>query len=182
MNTLKELAEVRFYDPSELVQREVLRRIYRTALIKDKMFWFLPEGEYIVIRCSKKFVPAIKKIQSDLEKELLTGRFEYSGWIENSDDVMEHADAFTKIMHECSVIALEDNYRPFELFERITHCIFLEFRERIENEYPSCNKRTLEPTVLTNLAIGRAEIEGFCQGKRYSELTEKGSLGENPTL
>ena len=182
MNTIKTLAEVRFYHPSELVQREVLRLVYGTGLIKDKMFWFLPEGEYTVIRCSKKFVPAIKKMQTDLEKELLAGKFEYSSWIEQSEDIRKHADAFTKIMHECSVIALEDDYRPYQLFERITHCIFLEFRERIENEYPSANKRILEPTVLTNIAIARAEIEGFCQGKRYSELTEKGSLGENPAI
>jgi len=166
MTIIKEMQEVRIYYFESNGQRQAMELIYKAGLKKDKLFWFLPEPKYLVIRYSKKFDSLIKKLQTE---SFYPVKFEYSNWIEASDDVAKHADAFTKIMHECSVIALEGGFEPFRLFERIAHCMFLTFSEAFEIQYPKIT-RLREAAVLTNIAIGRAETEGFAQGKNAQEV------------
>jgi hypothetical protein len=172
MTTIDSMLEVRICISDADAQRKAMRLFYLAGLKKDKLFWFLPEPGYLVIRYSKNFDGLIKRAQKESG-----GKFEYSSWIEASEDVAEHALAFTKIMHECSVIAIEDNYDPFRLFERITHCMFLQFSEGFEKQYKK--NALLESQVLSNIAIGRAEAIGYYERKH--EETEAKS-NENPAI
>lgn len=156
MNTLKELQEVRVYSDYLVTRRDIMRAIYKAGLSKDKSFWFLPEPGYLLIRYSKRYQKVIKDFE-------LNGHyactFEYSQWEEQSDTVAKHSKAFSKIMHECSVIAIEGDFEPQRLFERITHCIFMEFSEAFDKKHNMTYMP--EPTVLCHMAVNRAAAEGY---------------------
>ena len=145
----------------ETQQRPLLAELYRKVFFDDNNFWFLYEGEYVVIRYSDDHE---KQFLDRVDPDIIGNGC--SDWIDSSEEVEKHKLAFSKIMHECAVIALSQEYEPGRLFERITHCVFLIFADGIEKENSGIPGGMLEAQLYSSLALQRVAVKYYGYGIR----------------
>jgi hypothetical protein len=145
-------------------QLNIIKSLFFNVFKEDKEFWFLPEPGYFQLRFSENNKD--KVIDYCNKKRIIFQ--DCQPYTENSCDVKDHQEAFNKIMHECSVIALSKEYDPGKLYERIAHCVFLTF----SYDFYEKEKRG-ESTVLCDMALNRSYTDGIYNGHRMAVRGEK---------
>jgi hypothetical protein len=155
-------------------QNDVINKL-RDILLTDPYFYFLHEAGFVVIRTNEKEMADLLKYFT-LHVNLPADKYsydvkEYEEW---NSTVKENNETFTKIMHEACVIALNGKVR-YELFERITHCMFNIFDEGLRKETKA--SYNLEAKILANLALDRSFTEGLYFGKTQVSDEQMKSYG-----
>jgi hypothetical protein len=144
-------------------QINVIKSLFFNVFKEDGDFWFLPEPGYFQLRFSENNK---EKVIDYCNKQKIIFQ-DCQPYKETSCDVKDHQEAFNKIMHECSVIALSKEYSPSKLYERIVHCIFLTFSfDFYEKE------KVRESTVLCDMAMNRSYTDGVYNGYRSAKYGE----------
>jgi len=155
--------EIKIYPRSRSIKKgetanykfNTIKAIFFNVFKDDINFWFLPEPFFYQLRFSEKNKDAV----IDFCNKKKINFADCKPYQDGSCDVKDHQEAFSKIMHECSVIALSKEYEPYALYERITHCVFLTFHnDFVEKE------RMNEAMVLSKLAMDRSYTEGLFWG------------------
>jgi len=95
--------------------------IYESILKKDKYWHFFYEGEYSIIRCSKKYQ---KKVEEYFKNNDI--KYSFKGpWIDGSCIVELYKEAFISLFHEFSMLAVKlDESLLISTADRVCHCFF----------------------------------------------------------
>jgi hypothetical protein len=156
--------EIKIYPRSRSIKKgenanykfNTVKAIFFNVFKDDINFWFLPEPFFYQLRFSEKNKDAIIDFCNKKKIDFT----DCQPYQDGSCDVKDHQEAFGKIMHECSVIALSKEYEPYALYERITHCVFLTFHNDFYEK-----EKMVEATVLAKLAIDRSYTDGIFMGR-----------------
>jgi hypothetical protein len=131
--------------------------IYQRILYKDNYWHFFYEGDYSIIRCSKKYKKNVIKYLEHCEIE-----YKYMGtWNDGSKAVEEYKTRFTHLFHEFSMLAIEMKEDWFMLVaDRVCHCFFNHCTYMAEEARSRYGENMWEGILMGQLAIYRAHHIG----------------------
>ena len=148
---------LKFNEDMEAAWLHILE-IYKTILQKDNYWHFFYEGDYSIIRCSRKYKNSIEKY---LEYNDIEYRFK-GEWNDGSLVVRIYNERFMHIFHEYSLLAIELKEEwLLQAADRVCHCFLNHCTYVAEGRREAHGINMWEGMLMGHIAVSRSHHIGM---------------------